>query len=68
MPCCMRPEVRLPFYQNVVCVMIVVEKCIMLDQVVALLAFSTAKKQDTFGAYEQSNTFVQPAVQTTRWN
>jgi len=62
MPCCMRTEVRLPFYQNVACVMIVVEKCIMLDQVVALLAISTALKQDTFGAYEQSYTFAQPAV------
>ena len=59
---CMRTEVRLPFYQNVACVMIVVEKCIMLDQVVALLAISTALKQDTFGAYEQSYTFAQPAV------
>jgi len=34
MPSCIRPEVRLPFDQNVFCVVIVVKKCIMLAQVV----------------------------------
>jgi len=34
MPSCIRPEVRLPFDQNIFCVVIVVKKCIMLAQVV----------------------------------
>jgi len=34
MPSCIRPEVRLPFDQNVFCVVIVVKKCIAQAQVV----------------------------------
>jgi len=31
-----------------------------------LLLFCTAYQQDSFGAYDQSYTFAQPAVQTAR--
>jgi len=32
----------------------------------SLILFCTAQQQDTFGAYDQSYTFAQPAVQTAR--
>jgi len=35
---------------------------------VSLLWFCTAQQQDSFGAYDQSYTFAQPAVQTDRWS
>jgi len=36
----------------------------------SLLLFcrSTSLKQNTFGAYDQSYTFAQPAAQTARWS
>jgi len=34
----------------------------------SLLLFCTATQQDTFGAYDQSYTFAQSAVQTTKWS
>jgi len=34
----------------------------------SLLLFCTAQLQDTFGAYDQSYTLTQPAVQTARWS
>ena len=34
----------------------------------SLLLFCSAQQQDTFGAYDQSYTFTQPAVQTDRWS
>jgi len=34
----------------------------------SLLLFFTALQQDTFGAYDQSYTFAQPAAQTARWS
>jgi len=43
------------------------EKCIMSSPG-SLLVFCTAWKQDTFGAYDQSTTFAQPAVQRARWS
>jgi len=67
MSSCIRPEVRLPLNQKIFCVVIVVKKYIMASPG-SLLLFCTAKKQDTFGAYDQSYTFAQPAVQTARWN
>ena len=50
---------------NIFCVVIVVKKCIMASPG-NLLIFCTAQKQDTFGAYDQSYTFAQPAVRTAR--
>ena len=67
MPSCIRPEVRLPFNQIVFCVVIVVKKYFMHAQVV-FSHFVLHRSQDTFGAYDQSSTFAQPAVQTARWN
>jgi len=32
------------------------------------LLFCTVQQQDTFGACDQSDTFVQPAVQTAGWS
>jgi len=52
---------------NVFCVVIVIKKCIMSSPG-SLPLFCTAKQQDTFGAYDQSYTFAQPAVQTARWS
>jgi len=34
----------------------------------SLLLFCTAQQNDTFGTYDQSYTFVLPAVQTARWS
>jgi len=34
----------------------------------SLLSFHTAQQQDAFGAYDQSYTFAQPAVQTATWS
>jgi len=45
------------------CVVIVVKKCGMASPG-SLPLFCTAYQQDTFGAYDQSYTFAQPAVQT----
>jgi len=52
---------------NVFCVAIVVKKCIMTSPG-SLLVCCTAQKQDTFGAYDESNAFAQPVVQTARWS
>ena len=38
-----------------------------MSSTVSLLLFWAALKQDSFGAYNQSYTFAQPAVQTARW-
>jgi len=52
---------------NIFCVVIVVKKYIMATSG-DLLVFCTAQKQDTFGAYNETYTFAQPAVQTARWS
>jgi len=67
MPSCIRPEVRFPLDHNVFCAVFVVGRCIMASAG-SLLAFCTAQKQDSFGAYDQIYTYVQPAVQTARCN
>jgi len=51
---------------SVFCVVIVVKKCIMSSP--GSLLFCTVWQQDTFGAYDQTYTLVQPAVQTARWS
>jgi len=51
---------------NVFC-MVIVKKCAMYSPGILLL-FCTAQQQDTFGAYNQSYTFAQPTLQTTRWS
>jgi len=63
MPNCIRSEVGLLLDQRI-CVLIAVKKIIMAS-LGSLLVFSTALKQDTFGAYDQNYIFAQPAVQTT---
>jgi len=45
---------------------IVAKICIMASPG-SLPVFCTAQKQGTFGAYDQSYAFTQPAVQTARW-
>jgi len=52
---------------NIFGVVIVVKKYIMATSG-DLLVFCTAQKQDTFGAYNETYTFAQPAVQTARWS
>ena len=66
MPSCIRPEVRLTLDQCILC-SDCCEKCIMASSG-NLVLFCTALKQDTSGAYEQSYTFAQPAVQAARWS
>ena len=67
MPSCVRPEVRLPFDQKRILCSDCCEKMHYASPS-SLLAFCTAQKQDTFGAYEQSYAFAQPAVLTARWD
>jgi len=67
-PSCKRPEFKLtPDQRTVFWEVTVMKKCIMASSG-SLLVFCTAQKQDTFGSYDQTYTFVQPAVQTARWN
>jgi len=67
-PSCKRPEFKLtPDQRTVLWVVTVVRKCIMASSG-SLLVFCTAQKHDTFGAYNQTYIFVQPAAQTARWN
>jgi len=67
MSICIRPKVRLPLDQRILCSeVIVVKKCIMVSPD-SLLVFCAAQTQDTFRVYDQSYSFAQPAIQTARW-
>ena len=63
---CVGPEFRLPLDQCILC-----SDCckkFIIAGPGGLLVFFTAWKQDIFGAYGQSYTFAQPALQTARWS
>jgi len=68
MPSCMRSEVRLPLDQRILCSDCYKKMWATMTSPGSLLLFCTAQQQDTIGAYDQSYTFAQPAVQTTRWS